>query len=188
MRPVNYLQDLADQFREEHSTLVVIDRSLAEFGLRSKGKGRAIPRPTLKEHLLICLAIRSGFPAIKGGEGAAFWANLRCRTVTGEQTWSRFKGKQLIEVLEALILAQAKLFGENPDQPILPLIAKLEIDHTDKVAFIDLGTFGSQTHVIFGAENTSGAPKSCAIFPSHFFEVIAGKQLRGEFNETVQVS
>lgn len=99
MRPINYLQDKASRLNEEHKTLTVIDRAMSEAGLRRKGSGRTIPFPTLREELMLMLAIMGRRTVATAVEDAQNWAELLCMSGRGKY-FERRQYRTFIECLE----------------------------------------------------------------------------------------
>ncbi len=58
-RPVNFLSEVASNFGKTAKRLVLIDRALADAGLRRKGVGRTTPAPTNEERIALLLAVNS---------------------------------------------------------------------------------------------------------------------------------
>jgi len=73
-RRADYLDQMAKILGARKATLAVIDRDLADLGLRRKGKGRAIPFPTLQEDILLMLAVASRAPVRKAASAGYEWA------------------------------------------------------------------------------------------------------------------
>lgn len=145
MRPIGYLESIASRFPSDTKTLAVIDRAMAEAGLRRKGSGRAIPAPTLKEDLLFMLAIMGRRSVVSATEDAQAWANLPCISGCGAYFEKR-RLRTLIECLEDLCLDITKPAGERPEEMTDALM--LELDLTYQQATIVFGN-KQKDHLLF---------------------------------------
>lgn len=145
MRAVNYLHDIASRLPEDTKTLAVIDRAMAEAGLRRKGSGRAIPWPTLKEDLMFMLAIMGRRSVVTAVADAQAWASLPCISGRGLYFEQR-RLRSLIECLEDLCIDIAKPAEGRPQE--LTDAMMLELDLTSQTATIAFRN-AQQDHLLF---------------------------------------
>lgn len=142
-RPVNYLQDIASRFGKSVKRLTVIDRAMADSGLRRKGTGRTTPQPTLQESLAFLLAMNTSSaplawphdrkePTVKEAPSeASRWLALPLRGDNGSvaKSFSRpTLGETLVAIVENFDFSKMK----SPNDLIL------ELNLTEERATIDL--------------------------------------------------
>lgn len=145
MRPIGYLESIASRLPTDTRTLAVIDRAMAEAGLRRKGSGRAIPAPTLKEDLMFMLAIMGRRSVVSATEDAQAWATLPCISGYGAYFAQR-QHRSLIECLEDICIDIVKPAGERPAELTDALL--IELDLTRQQATIAFGD-EQKNHLLF---------------------------------------
>lgn len=67
-RALNYLDSIASRLGKTQPRLAIIDRALANAGLRRKGTGRSTPTPTFDEEILLLLAATTGASPLSWAE------------------------------------------------------------------------------------------------------------------------
>lgn len=74
MRAKELIPILANEWGVPFETAFAVDRSLAEGGLRAKGKGRALPQMSRKEATLFLLGCMASPKSSRAAEEVKFWA------------------------------------------------------------------------------------------------------------------
>lgn len=145
MRMTGYLDNIASHLATDRKTLAVIDRAMAEAGLRRKGSGRAIPAPTLREGLMFMLAIVGRRSVVSATDDAQAWANLPCISGRGSYFEQR-QYRSLIECLEDLCVEMRK--PEREWRAEFAETLMLELDLIQEQAIIAFGN-EKQDHLLF---------------------------------------
>ncbi len=153
MRPATYVQDIAEQFGVHPRSAKIVDRTLSEHGLRRKGSGRTIPDQTLREKLMMILAVNllPDEPLLTVGEATRRWSELPSIEGSG-RLFQTMQGLTLIEALEWL----CGVFAEDQEQ--VPK-SSLELNKTLEVATISFG----REHVSFATDYPTHIPKAQTI-------------------------
>lgn len=141
-RAVNYLEGIADRLGKPAVRLGMIDRALAEAGMRRKGVGRTVPDPSLKEEIALLLAANSAAAPLAWArtskepklsdvaEEARKWLNLPLRYHRGKHA-SRLARATLGETLAAAI---NQFWSEEPE---IWRTLSVELNLTTESATID---------------------------------------------------
>lgn len=77
MRAKELVPILAEIYGVPFEAAFMIDRSLAESGLREKGRGRSLPEMTRKEAIIFLLACMVAQKATRAGEEVSEWLQFR---------------------------------------------------------------------------------------------------------------
>ena len=113
-RALNYLHNIASRLGKPPARLAVIDRALANEGLRRKGTGRATPAPSLEEQITLLLAATTAAsplcwhgnrkePTVKEGPNEALiWSKLPCSGKGGD-VFEEVRRETLGGTLEAIV-------------------------------------------------------------------------------------
>lgn len=75
MRAKELVPILANEWGVPFETAFAVDRSLAEAGLRAKGRGRALPQMTRAEATLFLLGCMASPKSSRAAEEASYWVN-----------------------------------------------------------------------------------------------------------------
>lgn len=75
MRAKELVPILAEIYGVPFETAFMIDRSLAEAGLRAKGRGRSLPNMTRREAIIFLVACMVTFKATKAGQEVQPWVS-----------------------------------------------------------------------------------------------------------------
>lgn len=141
-RAVNYLHNLASLLGKSTKRLTVIDRAMADAGMRRKGSGRATPHPTYEESVALLLAATTAAaplawkharkePTVKQAPSeAAAWLELPCLPPVGP---SGVKFSQ--PTLGATLVALIRDFPWEDDR--LAGALSIELNLTAQTASID---------------------------------------------------
>jgi len=78
MHAAQFVSDFAALTRQEQSTLRVIDRALAEAGLRQRASGKRLPDLKLEEGVLFLLAVLVNAKPTRAAQAAEQLAEFRC--------------------------------------------------------------------------------------------------------------
>lgn len=166
MRHSDYLANFASRFDVHLKTLQVVDRAMADNGLRRKGTGRAKPDATLRESLLLALAanLLPEYQPLAMVGAVRRWADLPCLEGS-PRLLQAMQGKTLIEGLEWLCAA----FAEDHE---LVMSSGLELNKTLEAATIRFG----RDFVTFAAKRRPDAPDGQTVrrVSGLFFADVAG--------------
>lgn len=77
MHAIQFVNELAAKIGRDAKSIRVVDRALAEAGLRQTSAGRKFPDVTIEEAVYLLLALLSGFPATRAAEGASKLSKFR---------------------------------------------------------------------------------------------------------------
>jgi hypothetical protein len=78
MRATQFVAEFAALTRQEEATLRVIDRAIAEAGLRHRASGKRLPDLELEEGVLFLLAVLANTKPTRAAQAAQQLAEFRC--------------------------------------------------------------------------------------------------------------
>ncbi|UOA32204.1 hypothetical protein DSM110093_01989 [Sulfitobacter sp. DSM 110093] len=161
-RALNYTANIASRLGKRPEKLAIIDRALANAGLRRKGTGRSTPAPTLEEQLMLILAATTASaplswasdrkePTVKEcADEASLWFELPSAAESGEHL-ARFSrgtfGETLVAIVSNMSLQE---FEKYPD-------LQIRLNLTTELAEIQLSSEREcqREHLSFGRSGRS---------------------------------
>lgn len=109
MHALQFVQEFATFTGQDYATLRVIDRALADAGLRAKAKGKRMPDVTLDEGVMFLLAVLANTHPTRAAEAAQDIATFRImsgRRAKGASILARIVGRPVAE-MESMHLVEA---------------------------------------------------------------------------------